>query len=71
MITSEIEQHCLILLVLVVQQKLFCEDKKIDEIGFDNTWKVMTVEEYDRIQKQSLRNNGADKLSGGRKRVTI
>ena len=40
----------------------FMKIKKIDEIGFDNTWKVMTVEEYDRIQKQSLRNNGGRQI---------
>ena len=40
----------------------FMKIKKIDEISFDNTWKVMTVEQYDRIQKQSLRNNGGRQI---------
>ena len=40
----------------------FMKIKNIDHDGFDQTWKVMTMEEYDRIQKQSLRNNGGRQI---------
>ena len=40
----------------------FMKIKQIDEKSFDNTWKVMTVEQYDSIQKQSLRNNGGRQI---------
>ena len=40
----------------------FMKVKQIDEEGFDKVWKVMTIEEYDRIQHQSLRNNGGRQI---------
>tara|TARA_B100001996_G_C18478088_1_gene522685 strand:+ start:49 stop:312 length:264 start_codon:yes stop_codon:yes gene_type:complete len=40
----------------------FMKIKQIDEEGFDKVWKVMTMEQYDRIQKQSLRNNGSRQI---------
>ena len=40
----------------------FMQIKKIDEEGFDKVWKVMTMNEYDRIQHQSLRNNGGRQI---------
>ena len=40
----------------------FMNIKKIDEEGFDQLWKVMTIDDYDRIQHQSLRNNGGRQI---------
>ena len=36
--------------------------KQIDEKGFDKVWKVMTIEQYDRIMNQSRRNNGGRQI---------
>ena len=40
----------------------FIKIKQIDEEGFDQLWKVMTIDDYDRIQHQSLRNNGGRQI---------
>ena len=40
----------------------FMKIKQIDEGGFDQLWKVMTIDDYDRIQHQSLRNNGGRQI---------
>jgi len=40
----------------------FMKIKKIDEEGFDQLWKVMTIEQYDRIMKQSLKNNSSRQI---------
>lgn len=40
----------------------FMKIKKIDEESFDQLWKVMTVEQYDRIMKQSLKNNSSRQI---------
>ena len=40
----------------------FMNIKKIDEEGFDQLWKVMTIEQYDRIMKQSLKNNNSRQI---------
>ena len=40
----------------------FMNIKKIDEESFDQLWKVMTVEQYDRIMKQSLKNNSSRQI---------
>ena len=40
----------------------FIKIKQIDEEGFDKLWKVMTIDDYDRIQHQSLRNNGGRQI---------
>ena len=40
----------------------FMKIKKIDEESFDQLWKVMTVEQYDRIMKQSLKNNSSKQI---------
>ena len=40
----------------------FMKIKQIDENGFDKVWKVMTMADYDRIQHQSLRNNGSRQI---------
>ena len=37
-------------------KKYFMEIKKIDEEGFDQVWKVMTINEWDKIHKQGLQN---------------
>ena len=37
----------------------FMKIKKIDEEGFDKVWKVMTMDQYDRIMNQSLKNNSS------------
>ena len=34
----------------------FMKIKKIDEEGFDQVWKVMTINEWDKIHKQGLQN---------------
>ena len=34
----------------------FMKIKKIDEKGFDQVWKVMTIEEYDKTHRQGLQN---------------
>ena len=36
--------------------------KQIDEKGFDEVWKVMTIEQYDRIMKQSVKNNSSRQI---------
>ncbi len=40
----------------------FMKIKQIDKNSFNKLWKVMTIDEYDRIQKQSLRNNGGRQI---------
>ena len=40
----------------------FMKIKQIDEESFDQVWKVMTVEQYDRIMKQSLNNNNSRQI---------
>jgi hypothetical protein len=40
----------------------FMKVKKIDENGFDEVWKVMTIEQYDRIMNQSLKNNSSRQI---------
>ena len=40
----------------------FMKVKKIDEKGFDEVWKVMTIEQYDRIMNQSLKNNSSRQI---------
>ena len=40
----------------------FIKIKQIDEECFDQLWKVMTIDDYDRIQHQSLRNNGGRQI---------
>ena len=40
----------------------FMNIKKIDKKGFDDNWKVMTIEQYDRIMKQSLKNNNSRQI---------
>jgi len=40
----------------------FMKVKKIDEKGFDEVWKVMTIDQYDRIMNQSRRNNGSRQI---------
>ena len=40
----------------------FMKIKQIDEESFDQVWKVMTVEQYDRIMKQSLKNNSSRQI---------
>mgnify|MGYP006131756783 FL=1 len=40
----------------------FMKVKKIDENGFDEVWKVMTIDQYDRIMNQSRRNNGSRQI---------
>ena len=40
----------------------FMKIKKIDQEGFDQLWKVMTIEQYDRIMNQSLGNNGSRQI---------
>ena len=40
----------------------FMKIKKIDEEGFDQLWKVMTLKQYDRIMKQSLKNNSSRQI---------
>ena len=44
----------------------FMKIKQIDEKSFDKVWKVMTMDHYDRIQKQSLRNNGGRQIEWGK-----
>ena len=40
----------------------FMKIKKIDQEGFDQLWKVMTIEQYDRIMNQSLKNNSSRQI---------
>jgi len=40
----------------------FMKIKQINEESFDQLWKVMTVEQYDRIMKQSLKNNSSRQI---------
>jgi len=40
----------------------FMKIKQIDEESFDQLWKVMTIEQYDRIMKQSLKNNSSRQI---------
>ena len=40
----------------------FMKIKQIDENSFNKLWKVMTMADYDRIQHQSLRNNGSRQI---------
>ena len=40
----------------------FMKIKQIDEESFDQLWKVMTIEQYDRIMNQSLRNNSSRQI---------
>lgn len=40
----------------------FMKIKKIDEEGFDELWKVMTLKQYDRIMNQSLKNNSSRQI---------
>ena len=40
----------------------FMKVKKIDEEGFDEVWKVMTIDQYDRIMNQSLKNNSSRQI---------
>ena len=40
----------------------FMKVKKIDENGFDEVWKVMTIDQYDRIMNQSLKNNSSRQI---------
>ena len=40
----------------------FMKIKKIDEEGFDQLWKVMTLKQYDRIMKQSVKNNSSRQI---------
>ena len=40
----------------------FMKIKQINEESFDQLWKVMTMADYDRIQHQSLRNNGGRQI---------
>ena len=40
----------------------FMKMKKIDEEGFDQLWKVMTLKQYDRIMKQSVKNNSSRQI---------
>jgi len=34
----------------------FMKTKQINEEGFDQVWKVMTIDEWDKIHKQGLQN---------------
>ena len=43
-------------------KEYFMRIKQIDEKGFDKVWKVMTIEQYDRIMNQSRRNNGGRQI---------
>ena len=43
-------------------KEYFMQIKQIDEKGFDQVWKVMTIEQYDRIMKQSLKNNNSRQI---------
>ena len=43
-------------------KEYFMRIKQIDEKGFDEVWKVMTIEQYDRIMNQSRRNNGGRQI---------
>ena len=43
-------------------KEYFMQIKQIDEEGFDQVWKVMTIEQYDRIMKQSLKNNNSRQI---------
>ena len=36
--------------------------KQIDEKGFDQVWKVMSIDQYDRIMNQSLKNNSSRQI---------
>ena len=40
----------------------FMKIKQINEESFDQLWKVMTVEQYDRIMNQSLKNNNSRQI---------
>ena len=40
----------------------FMKIKQINEESFDQLWKVMTIEQYDRIMNQSRRNNGSRQI---------
>jgi len=40
----------------------FMKIKQIDEESFDQLWKVMTIEQYDRIMNQSLKNNSSRQI---------
>jgi|TARA_B100001094_G_scaffold274303_1_gene281216 hypothetical protein len=40
----------------------FMKIKQINEESFDQLWKVMTIEQYDRIMNQSLRNNSSRQI---------
>ena len=40
----------------------FMKIKQINEESFDQLWKVMTIEQYDRIMKQSLKNNSSRQI---------
>ena len=40
----------------------FMKVKKIDENGFDEVWKVMTIDQYNRIMNQSLKNNSSRQI---------
>ena len=40
----------------------FMKVKQINEESFDQLWKVMTVEQYDRIMNQSLKNNNSRQI---------
>jgi len=35
----------------------FMQIKQIDEVAFDNVWKVMSADEYDKIRLLSTRDN--------------
>lgn len=40
----------------------FMKIKQINEEGFNSVWKVMTIEEYDRIHKQGLHDRQMGKM---------
>ena len=40
----------------------FMKIKQINEESFDQLWKVMTIEQYDRIMNQSLKNNSSRQI---------
>ena len=40
----------------------FMKIKQIDEKGFDQVWKVMSIDQYDRIMNQSLKNNSSRQI---------
>ena len=43
-------------------KEYFMKIKKIDEEGFNKVWKVMTIDQYDRVMNQSLGNNGSRQI---------